>query len=231
MKILITGGLGQIGSAAAHRAVAQGHEVTIVDSEMEGTGANPENIKEITSKVTYVKGDIQDQDLINEMCEKTEKALRSIIGMVFPTKLQQFKKRPLSQKIFTTIASYRMVNNADQRGAMGARAVYEHPDHGLFLGAPTVILILKDKRGIGQVDLDTALCAENMVLAAHSLGLGTCPIGLITAFDDDIKEELSIAEEKEVVVGVAVGFRDQDSPINQPRSERAPLDDVVRWRG
>lgn len=153
---------------------------------------------------------IQDQDLIKEMCDKTEKALRSIIGLVFPTKLEQFKKRPLSQKIFTTIASYRIVNNADQRGTVGARAVYEHPDHGLFLGAPTVILILKDKRGIGQVDLDTALCAENMVLAAHSLGLATCLIGLMNVplklYPKFVKEKLGIEPPFEFFTAMALGY-------------------------
>ena len=100
-----------------------------------------------------------------------------------------------------------------------------------FYGAPTAVLLTMDKSFSRSRLTDMGIVVGYFVLAAHSLGLGTCPIGLITAFDDDIKEELSIAEEKEVVVGVAVGFRDRDSPINQPRSERAPLDDVVRWRG
>jgi nitroreductase/NAD-dependent dihydropyrimidine dehydrogenase PreA subunit len=153
---------------------------------------------------------IQDQDFIDEMCDKTEKALRSILGLAFPSRLEQFKKRPLSQKIFATLASYRMVNNADQRGAMGAKAVYEHPDHGLFLGAPTVILILKDKRGIGQVDLDTALCAENMVLAAHSLGLATCLIGLMNVplklYPRFVKEKLGIKPPFEFFSAMALGY-------------------------
>jgi nitroreductase len=153
---------------------------------------------------------IQDQDLINEMCNKTEKALRSIITLAFPSSLQQFKKRPLSQRILTTLLSYRMVNNADQRGAMGAKAVYEHPDHGLFLGAPTLVLILKDKRGIGQVDLDTALCAENMVLAAHSLGLATCLIGLMNVplklYPRFAKEKLGIEPPFEFFTAIALGY-------------------------
>jgi len=153
---------------------------------------------------------IQDQELINEMCEKTEKALRSIVGLAFPSSLEQFKKRPMSQKIFTTLASYRIVNNADQRGAMGAKAVYEHPDHGLFLGAPTVILVLKDKRGIGQVDLDTALCVENMVLAAHSLGLATCIIGLMNIplklYPRFVREKLGIIPPFEFFSAVALGY-------------------------
>ena len=69
-----------------------------------------------------------------------------------------------------------------------------------------------------------------VVLAAHALGLGTCPIGLITAFDDEIKEELSLADEKEVVIGIALGYRDPDGAVNKARSERVPLADLVKWR-
>lgn len=45
---------------------------------------------------------------------------------------------------------------------------------GLWHGAPTVILIFKDVRGVGSPDLDCGIAGQNMVLAAHSMGLGTC---------------------------------------------------------
>ncbi|MGK5091171.1 nitroreductase family protein [Deltaproteobacteria bacterium TL4] len=52
---------------------------------------------------------------------------------------------------------------------------------GVFHGAPTLILLLEDSRGIGQPALDVGICGQNMVLAAHSMGAGTCWIGLIKA--------------------------------------------------
>jgi nitroreductase len=45
---------------------------------------------------------------------------------------------------------------------------------GLYHGAPTVIMIFKDVRGIANPDLDCGIAGQNMVLAAHSMGLGTC---------------------------------------------------------
>jgi nitroreductase len=77
---------------------------------------------------------------------------------------------------------------------------------------------------------DIGVIVGYLVLAAYGMGLGTCPIGLITAFDDDIKEELNIPEQKHVVIGIAVGYADPESPINLSRSERVPLSDVVKWR-
>ena len=54
----------------------------------------------------------------------------------------------------------------------------------LFYGAPTVILIFKDIRGVTNPDLDCGIAGQNMALAAHSMGLGTCWIGFTnTAFE------------------------------------------------
>jgi len=99
-----------------------------------------------------------------------------------------------------------------------------------FYGSPAAIIITIDKTFSSARLTDIGVVVGYLVLAAHALGLGTCPIGLITAFDDDIKEELSLPEEKEVVIGVAVGYRDAQAPINQARSERVPLGDIVKWR-
>jgi len=99
-----------------------------------------------------------------------------------------------------------------------------------FYGAPTAVIISIDQVFSSARLTDIGVLAGYLVLAAHGLGLSTCPIGLITAFDEDLKEELSLSEEKQVVIGVAVGYGDPDAPINRGRSERVPLQDVVKWR-
>ncbi len=99
-----------------------------------------------------------------------------------------------------------------------------------FYGAPTAVIITLDSV-FSEVRLtDIGVVVGYLVLAAHGLNLGTCPIGLITAFDDEIRDVLSIPETKEVVIGVGVGYRDPEAPINRSRSERAPLEEVVKWR-
>jgi len=49
----------------------------------------------------------------------------------------------------------------------------------LFHGAPTIILLLEDKRGVSNPPVDIGVCGQNMVLAAHSMGAASCWIGLI----------------------------------------------------
>jgi nitroreductase len=99
-----------------------------------------------------------------------------------------------------------------------------------FYGAPMAVIITIDGAFSSARFTDVGVVLGYLVLVAYELGLGTCPIGLITVFDDAIKEELSIPEGKRVVIGVAVGYRDPEAPINRSRSGRVPLDDVVKWR-
>jgi len=99
-----------------------------------------------------------------------------------------------------------------------------------FYGAPTAVIILLDQVFSSARLTDIGIVVGYFVLAAHALGLGTCPIGLITAFDDEIKEELSIPEEKQVTIGIAVGYKDPDALVNRTKSDRVPVSDVIRWR-
>ena len=99
-----------------------------------------------------------------------------------------------------------------------------------FYGAPTALILSIDRIFSNARLTDIGIIVGYLVLAAHGMGLGTCPIGLITAFDEEIKEELNLSEEKQVVIGVAVGYRDPDAPVNKSRSERAPLSELVVWR-
>lgn len=59
-KILITGGLGFIGSNLARALVAQGAEVTLVDSLIPQYGGNPYNIEDIRDQVAVNVCDVRD---------------------------------------------------------------------------------------------------------------------------------------------------------------------------
>lgn len=59
-KVLITGGLGFIGSNLARVLVTQGAEVTLVDSLIPQYGGNPFNIDDIREKVTVNVCDVRD---------------------------------------------------------------------------------------------------------------------------------------------------------------------------
>ncbi len=98
-----------------------------------------------------------------------------------------------------------------------------------FYGAPVAILICLDNSFSKARFVDIGIALAYLVLAAHEVGLATCPIGLITAYEDEIKDVLNIPDEKNVVIGIALGFPDEESPINRFKSYREDLEKFVRW--
>lgn len=64
-KILITGGLGFLGSSLARKLVALGSNVTIIDSLITGYGGNMFNIKGIENKVRVNISDVRDKYSMN----------------------------------------------------------------------------------------------------------------------------------------------------------------------
>jgi UDP-glucose 4-epimerase len=70
--VLITGGLGFIGSSIAHRCAALGAQITLVDACLEPYGWNFANIKEIEKKVTFIEGDVRDHKLMTKLVSKAD---------------------------------------------------------------------------------------------------------------------------------------------------------------
>jgi nitroreductase len=98
-----------------------------------------------------------------------------------------------------------------------------------FYGAPVVIIVVIDKRFPAIRYLDVGLAVSYLLLAAQAKGLATCPIGLITAYHDDIGEMLNIPEGKEILLGISLGYADEKSPANAFRTGRVDLKEMVTW--
>jgi nitroreductase len=100
-----------------------------------------------------------------------------------------------------------------------------------FYGAPTALIITIDSAFSNLHLTDIGIAMGWLMLAAHGMGLGTCPIGITVSFGDEIKEMLNIPDAKEIVASIALGYIDTEAKINQARSERVELSKIVRWRG
>ncbi len=68
-NVLITGGLGFLGSNLAHRLVAMGSAITIVDNMHPLYGGNKHNLSGIEQKVKIVLGDVRDSQLMAKLVE------------------------------------------------------------------------------------------------------------------------------------------------------------------
>lgn len=90
----------------------------------------------------------------------------------------------------------------------------------MFRNAPAVIFIASPVDGSGQVDC--GLMGENMILAAESLGLGTCclggPVRFMTGTPEAAPylEKLDIPDDYALLYAIGVGYPDE-SPEAKPR--------------
>ena len=105
-------------------------------------------------------------------------------------------------------------------------------------GAPCVIYICTGRslyfqsKGVNAwAVFDCGLAAENIMLAALNYGLGTVAQAEAVTYPAVVRKVLGIPDELLVVLGIAIGYPDWDSWMNQRRSLRAPTSEVVRWHG
>jgi len=68
-KVLVTGGLGFIGSNLAHRLVALGAEMTLMDSLIPEYGGLEYNVQEIRDRVTVVIADVRNADAVERLVQ------------------------------------------------------------------------------------------------------------------------------------------------------------------
>ena len=100
-----------------------------------------------------------------------------------------------------------------------------------FYNAPIIIFVFIDKRIAKRFLFDIGACVQNVVLAAQSEGLGTHLLGLVRKYQDAVKKTLHISENKEMVVGICLGYPDMENRVNDFTPGRADLDQFVKWFG
>ena len=104
--------------------------------------------------------------------------------------------------------------------------LYENPDYDIFHNADTLIVIYA-ARGRLNPNEDCCLAAENLMLAAYGMGLGTCPIGFAGSWLNllETKRELGVPEHYSAVFPLVVGYP-AEKPARGPRNEP----EIVGWR-
>ena len=71
-SVLITGGLGMIGSTIAINLAKQGAKVTVLDVLLHGHGGNKFNVNEIENQIEIIIGDIRNKALVENVVNKKD---------------------------------------------------------------------------------------------------------------------------------------------------------------
>ena len=118
-RVLITGGLGFIGSNLAVRLVEEGAEVTVVDSLLPGCGSNLHNIAPVRDRVRLVEADIADTAQLRSVLRETQ-IIFNLAGEISHIHSMQYPERDLQ---VNTVAQLRFLL-ACKEACPGVRIVY-----------------------------------------------------------------------------------------------------------
>ena len=95
-----------------------------------------------------------------------------------------------------------------------------------FVGAPMAGIIYIDK-ALYDVDLlSVGIWLQTLVLELTALGLDTCIEVSVAGYSKVIKKELCISDDMEILCGLAVGYGDPTSAVNQVVAGR---DEWEQW--
>jgi nitroreductase len=160
---------------------------------------------------------LPDREAVLELAE----AIRS-----FFVRLNRRAANPLLRAVLRPLGNY--YRNHYESVEEGLRQWHEEGRDRLFHGAPAVILVGSSPGGSCPQE-DALLASQNMLLAAHSMSLGTCLIGYVVsaiANDPSIKGVIGIPNEEAVHAAIALGYPDEEYLHPAGRRRVQP-----RWHG
>jgi nitroreductase len=107
------------------------------------------------------------------------------------------------------------------------RRMLTDPEFNIFYNANSLIVICAPQTGMNPAE-DCCLAAQNLMLAAHAMGLATCPIGLARPWlnSPEVKQELGIPTQLTPVFPLIVGYAASRPPVV---SRNPP--EIVVWNG
>eukprot|EP00708_Paratrimastix_pyriformis_P005752 GAFH01004871.1.p1 GENE.GAFH01004871.1~~GAFH01004871.1.p1 ORF type:complete len:184 (+),score=64.74 GAFH01004871.1:51-602(+) len=102
-----------------------------------------------------------------------------------------------------------------------------HVENVIFYDAPTVLFVTRPKEASVFAELDCGLAVQNLLLTAHSLGLGTCPVGLARMYGKElVPQYVPLRADEEFVLAITVGY-----PVPAGVNPAHPIDTAahVQW--
>jgi nitroreductase len=105
-------------------------------------------------------------------------------------------------------------------GIEGLIAKLGNPAFNIFYNAPSLVLVFAAPVAFSPVE-DGALAAENMMLAAQSMGIGSCWIGFASPLgaSKDMMEEFGVPMDHKLIAPIIFGYPKKEGMSPSKRNE------------
>ena len=131
---------------------------------------------------------------------------------------------------FTVVQNKDLLNRLNSAAKEAAkniehlREIASNEEYNCFYGAPTLIIVSGNEQAPMPLDADCAAATQNLLLAAESLGLGSCWIYFVMfALNSPqgfaLRKELKMPEGYRPYYSAVIGYK-KDTDVNAP--ERKP---------
>lgn len=97
-----------------------------------------------------------------------------------------------------------------------------------LFGAPVLILLCMDRTF--TVTLNIGILTQSICLAAQNFGVESFIASAFVSHPDVLRKELEIPDDLIIVIGIGLGYPNEENIINTYRSPRRPIQEVVRYK-
>jgi nitroreductase len=105
-----------------------------------------------------------------------------------------------------------------------------YEDMTQLFGAPCLIIAcIPGDILVEYAMLDIGLILQTLCLLAYDKGIGTCIMAMSVRNPGLLRRILSIPADRKIVIGVAMGYPDENFPLNNFERKRADISEYVKW--
>lgn len=152
--------------------------------------------------------------------EQLDTIMQCAINAPSALNLQSWEVRVVQNADLLHRINAQFVEDSKGKELKGSAAKAQEAGFSVYHGAPTLIIVAREKTNPYSA-VDCGLLAQNILISAQSMNIGTCVIGNMASILNNPKSkgfltEINIPDTHEVVFGIAIGYKDQ-APDAKPR--------------
>lgn len=97
-----------------------------------------------------------------------------------------------------------------------------------LFNAPVIVFLTIPKQSPAWSIFDLGGFSQTLMLAANNRGLSTMPAHAFVKYPEVIRKYLNIPEDETIGIGISLGYPNKKATINDYKSKRVPLDEILK---